>query len=131
MELIKNLQKEKEIEIFVKNYVDGIIEQVLINIDNTNNSFPQVTKFSKILYDENSQSYSFMCPHCNILLQVMKNQINCKIFRHAIYKSNYNQIPPHSTQQTCEELFNSGKVYGCAKPFLFDGKTVTATDKYF
>jgi hypothetical protein len=120
-------KKSQEINIFVKTYIDDIIKQTIINI----NDVDSVPLSPKILYDKNSQSYSFMCPHCNILLQVMKNQINCKIFRHAIYKSNYNQIPPHSTQQTCEELFNSGKVYGCAKPFLFDGKTVTATDNYF
>lgn len=125
MESLKKLQELEEIEIFVKKYVDDIILQVISNINDDAKQSP------KILYDKNSQSYTFQCPHCNILLQVMKNQINCKIFRHAIYKSNYTQIPPHSTQQTCEELFNSGKVYGCAKPFLFDGKTVTATDKYY
>ena len=61
------------------------------------------------------------CPHCHGQIQISSNQINCKIFRHAVYKHNLEPINPHATQQDCETLVKEEKIYGCGKPFYFDG----------
>ena len=36
--------------------------------------------------------YIFNCPNCDDEIIVQKNELNCKIFRHAIYKHNYEQV---------------------------------------
>jgi len=36
-------------------------------------------------------SYYFNCPHCGDLTQVLKVQVNCKIFRHAMF---FTTLPP-------------------------------------
>ena len=35
------------------------------------------------------------CPHCEEPILIMLNELNCKIFRHGIYKHNHKQIDPH------------------------------------
>jgi hypothetical protein len=55
------------------------------------------------------------CPHCHDFILI--EEINCAIFRHAIFKNTGSPIPPHSTKQECEEWIRQDKVYGCAKPF--------------
>lgn len=72
----------------------------------------------------NNNVYHFNCPHCNILIQVEKNQINCKIFRCGIYKSNGQPIGPHTKKEECDRLFNQELIYGCSKPFKFNGKVI-------
>lgn len=76
--------------------------------------------------------YLFNCPHCDDMIQVQKNQVNCKIFRHAIYKSDYTQINPHSNLEECTRLKNSNLVFGCAKPFILDipSMSVSICDYY-
>ena len=59
----------------------------------------------------------FNCPHCKQEIIVLYKEINCKIFRHAVYKHNFEQINPHLPKIECDELFINDKVYGCAKPF--------------
>jgi len=63
------------------------------------------------------------CPHCQDFIWI--EQLNCRIFRHASFKSG-EPIPPHSTEPECEAYLKSGKVFGCAKPFqiLEDGTVV-------
>jgi len=68
--------------------------------------------------------YHFECPHCNVTIQVAKNQINCKIFRCGIYKRNNKQIPPHMKKKDCDKLIEKNLIHGCGKPFRFDGKNV-------
>jgi hypothetical protein len=60
------------------------------------------------------------CPHCN--QGILIEQLNCRIFRHAVYKNNMQSIPPHSTKEECDRLFESGQVYGCTKPFRVEGE---------
>lgn len=55
------------------------------------------------------------CPHCNSFIFI--EQINCAIFRHGIFKSNGEQIPPHSSKMECDAFVESGLIYGCGKPF--------------
>lgn len=69
--------------------------------------------------------FYFECPYgdCGTVIVVNKKDIACKIFRHACFKTGGN-IGPHSKKELCDRLVAEGKVYGCAKPFTFDGKTV-------
>ena len=60
-------------------------------------------------------SFVVECPHCKC--QIFIEQINCAIFRHAVYISNNQPIPPHSSKEVCEQLVFENKVVGCAKPF--------------
>jgi hypothetical protein len=61
--------------------------------------------------------YNFQCPHCLIGIEVMKNQLNCKIFRCGVFKNNNQPIPPHSSKIICDELYKNNLIYGCGKPF--------------
>ena len=55
------------------------------------------------------------CPHCQD--QVIIEKLNCRIFRHGIYKNTNAQIPPHSSKDTCDDLVQNNSIYGCGKPF--------------
>lgn len=56
-----------------------------------------------------------ICPHCKE--PVLIEQLNCKIFRHGILKTNNIQIEPHSTKDLCEYFIKNNLIYGCGKPF--------------
>jgi len=77
----------------------------------------------EIFYDEEIDSFHFFCPHddCRLLITVKKNMINCKIFRHGVYKENLEQINPHTKEEECQRLKQEDLIYGCGKPFYFDG----------
>ena len=55
------------------------------------------------------------CPHCND--PILIEQLNCKIFRHGILKSNNTQINPHASKKDCDDYINNGLIYGCGNPF--------------
>lgn len=76
----------------------------------------------------NNNIYQFNCPHCNITIEVQKNQINCQIFRCGVLKSNGNQIGPHTCKAQCDLLKQQDKIWGCGKPFKFDGNKVQICD---
>lgn len=61
--------------------------------------------------------YLFLCPHCNMFIIVKINEVHCKIFRHGIYKKNYELINPHESKQICDDLVKSDEIFGCGKPF--------------
>lgn len=80
-----------------------------------------------------SDFYIFTCPHCSQDIIVSKRELNCKIFRHGVYKSNYTQIPPHSTFEECQRLIANDLIYGCGKPFEViekNGKMVAISCDY-
>lgn len=56
------------------------------------------------------------CPNCNNA--VLIEQLNCKIFRHGILKSNNTQINPHASKEKCDYYINNNLIYGCGKPFI-------------
>jgi hypothetical protein len=56
------------------------------------------------------------CPHCNDPLQIFKQEINCGIFRHGIYK-NGTQLDPHASKEICDKFINEKQGFGCGKPF--------------
>jgi hypothetical protein len=72
--------------------------------------------------------YVFECPHCNNLVTVSIGEVNCGIFRHAVYKNTGKQVPPHSSQEKCEALIKANKVYGCGKPFRINNDIVEPCD---
>ena len=80
------------------------------------------------LFLEDSQAFIFNCPHCQQVIYVANTEINCKIFRHGIYKHDYRQINPHETKERCEQLIKEDLIYGCGKPFYFDGTTAKVCD---
>ena len=61
--------------------------------------------------------FFFNCPNCNEEIIVNKNELNCKIFRHAIFKDTYQQVDPHLPKILCDKLTQDNKVIGCCKPF--------------
>ncbi len=71
--------------------------------------------------------YYMKCPHCNEDIIVHKNELNCKIFRHGVYKHNFEQINPHLNKEACIQLKLDDKVYGCAKPF----QIIEQKNKYY
>lgn len=73
----------------------------------------------------------FECPHCAGLVEVAQNEMNCRIFRHAVLKSNGTQINPHASKEECERIIDS--IRGCGKPFrisVVDGKMVAEKCDY-
>lgn len=83
-----------------------------------------------MFFDEKNGSYYFQCPHqdCKLLIEVKKKEINCKIFRHGIYKDNYKILDPHLKKEECLRLKKENLIYGCGKPFKFDGEKVEICD---
>jgi hypothetical protein len=73
-------------------------------------------KNSVILVDKD---YMWLCPWCDGQIQCKKNQVGCKIFRHAVYKNNKQSINPHASEEECKELLDKNLIDGCAKPFRF------------
>jgi len=72
--------------------------------------------------------YVFPCPHCNCNIQVHKNELNCRIFRHATYYTEQEKdgkkyripthpINPHCPEIECQRLIEQDLILGCAKPF--------------
>ena len=55
------------------------------------------------------------CPHCDTF--VLIEQLNCKIFRHGVLKSNNTQMNPHASKAECDSLAQQNLIIGCGKPF--------------
>ena len=70
-------------------------------------------------------SIIIQCPHFNDYIIIHKNDFNCRIFRHGVYKSNNKQIDPHLNENECNRLKEYNLIYGCGKPFqLYDNFVV-------
>jgi hypothetical protein len=57
------------------------------------------------------------CPHCQGDVSVAREEINCGIFRHGVFKDTHQPIDPHLSKRNCEKLVSQGLIYGCGKPF--------------
>lgn len=55
------------------------------------------------------------CPHCECQVEIL--EVNCRIFRHGVFKQTGAQVPPHSSKENCDMWFVERQVYGCTKPF--------------
>ena len=69
--------------------------------------------------EEEGNLYRFVCPHCNITIEVEKKKTNCCIFRCGMFKANGKQIPSHTKKPECDRLFSQGLIQGCSRPFRF------------
>jgi len=68
------------------------------------------------------------CPTCGRYIEIL--QLNCAIFRCGIFKDSYKQLPPHSSQEECEQAIKNGLIFGCGKPFeVIDGTAVKSDYK--
>ena len=67
-----------------------------------------------------------LCPHCHMYIIIMKEEFNCKIFRHGVLKANNQQINPHLKKEECDRLAREKLIYGCGKPY----KLVERKDKW-
>jgi len=74
---------------------------------------------------ETSNNIIVTCPHCQEFIEIL--QINCAIFRHAIFKVSGQQIDPHSSKEVCEQYIKDGIIFGCGKPF----KVIVKNDHFF
>jgi hypothetical protein len=83
---------------------------------------------SNIFYDSKENTYSFPCPHCGLICLVKQEDIRCTIFRHAVFKDKLEFVPPHASKTECDRWVKEDLVYGCGKPFKFDGKNVSIID---
>jgi hypothetical protein len=74
------------------------------------------------------------CPHCNHIVTINIKEINCGIFRHAVFKKDMKPINPHETEANCYILIRDDLVFGCTKPFkvikLSDDKYITESCDY-
>ena len=57
------------------------------------------------------------CPNCQAFIEVLREQVNCAIFRHGIYKKDLKQMDPHAPKEVCDELVRQELIYGCGRPF--------------
>jgi len=76
-----------------------------------------MTTKKKVDYIEADSSYVFSCPHCDMFIQVLREDVNCQIFRHGVIRSSGEQVNQHSTKEYCDSLLNNNLVIGCCKPF--------------
>ena len=76
----------------------------------------------EILYVPDDNTYVFECPHCECYVQVLRNEINCQIFRHGIIKDTKQGIPPHAPKELCDYLLANSLIDGCGKPFRLSFK---------
>jgi hypothetical protein len=72
-----------------------------------------------VIYNKLDNAFTFNCPHCDNLIQVLGCELACCIFRHAAYTHSLQQINPHTPEQECKRLVKEKLVIGCAKPFKF------------
>ena len=84
---------------------------------------------SSVMVILDDKTYMFHCPHCEMLIQVPFDQVNCSIFRHGYYYNKVgnkiiltNQMNPHERKEECDRLVKENKVIGCGKPFRLVNK---------
>lgn len=70
------------------------------------------------------------CPHCNIHVLIPIKETNCRIFRHATYKSNNIQVNPHMIKVDCDKLIECNLVNGCCKPFKLNENNIAIICDY-
>lgn len=72
---------------------------------------------------ENKEFIHTRCPHCDGVVIIHVNEMNCRIFRHAVYKSSGNQVSPHAPKIECDSLRQNDQVHGCCRPFCLNSVT--------
>jgi len=82
-------------------------------------------------YDNDQKTYYFNCPHCEKMIAVQKKDIRCTRFCHGNMKIDNKPISPYTTKLESEKLLENDLIYGCGKPFIFDGKNIIKVEKHF
>ena len=72
----------------------------------------------------------YICPHCKSEIIIYKNELNCRIFRCGIFKSNNTQLNPHASEQECNRVKLLDLIYGCGKPFRISFDNVIEKCEY-
>lgn len=62
------------------------------------------------------QILTLKCPHCQEYFEVAIQDLNCKIFRHAEFKSGQ-QVNPHASREQIKIYKSLDLIYGCGGPF--------------
>ncbi len=57
------------------------------------------------------------CLHCNEKIEILESELNCRIFRHGVFKDTMEQIDPHGSKEYCDNLLVNNLIYGCGRPF--------------
>jgi hypothetical protein len=68
------------------------------------------------------------CPHCQYIILI--EDINCRIFRHAVYKDTFEPVNPHASEEECKRLLSSDAVIGCCKPFKLNEQNIPEICNY-
>lgn len=117
-----------EQEEFTKHIINGVIENIIECVikQETEQAKPkQEIKEQKQEIELKLSNISLLdssllivtCPWCSSDIEIEQKQLNCCIFRHGIFKHNYQQIPPHASKQLCDHWELKKLIYGCGKPF--------------
>jgi hypothetical protein len=87
------------------------------------------TKHKHVLLDSETRNYIFECPHCELLVEVPQDQVNCHIFRHGYFYTKVNnhiiltnQMNPHTSKEECDRLKKENRIIGCGNPFRLTQK---------
>ncbi len=56
------------------------------------------------------------CPHCDGIFIVKSSDVNCRIFRHFVFKNTFQQLDPHAPKAECDRVVQEELGWGCAKP---------------
>jgi hypothetical protein len=70
-----------------------------------------------VIDDLQTHSYNYYCPHCGLIIETLKSELQCKIFRHGAYINGLMQIDSHASKEVCDKLYADGLIYGCGKPY--------------
>lgn len=60
------------------------------------------------------------CPHCRLQVMVAPWEIKWGILRHAVYRTDFEQVPPEATKKECEDLYVKNLIYGCGQPLRYN-----------
>lgn len=110
-------EKEKEGEGVT---VKAVMEMMLATLEMT-----QLT-----LADPSDQHgvYRALCPHCATLFEVTPADMNCRIFRHAVFRHSGHFVPPHASRAQCRAWVKHHQVWGCGGPLRYTGSAFEACD---
>lgn len=73
-----------------------------------------------IFSSESMEMYVVDCPSCGGSILIARNELNCRIFRHAVFKDG-GQVNPHCKRAEMEGYIAADRIYGCGAPFRMVG----------
>ena len=77
-----------------------------------------LSKYKKIIKNVLYYIMIINCPHCDQMIEIL--ELRCRVFRCGIYKKTGEQINPHASKETCDEIKRCDLIYGCGKPFFIN-----------